>query len=67
MGSREVPEPRYFEAGECFLTPPNVEHLMRFPVDTVMISASRLTRTRDIHEADVVRCQLLQDLLAASQ
>ena len=41
--------------GEMIFTPPLVEHWTEFPVFTVLISASKLTRTHENHEADLVR------------
>ena len=36
-------------------TGPNVEHWTYFPVDTVLVSVSKLHRTHEAHEADLVR------------
>ncbi len=36
-------------------TPSNVEHAVYFPTETVVISVSKLNRTHQVHEADVIR------------
>jgi hypothetical protein len=46
---------RVIRQGERIFTGPLIEHVCRFPVDTTVISMSRLSRTHDQHEADVVR------------
>lgn len=55
IGSAESPEPQHFYEREMFYTPPMVEHELRFPVDTLLVSISSRTRTHEEHEADVVR------------
>jgi quercetin dioxygenase-like cupin family protein len=47
-------------AGQMVYTPPRVEHWTFFPVDTVMISISRLSREHEQHEADLVRVDWLE-------
>lgn len=55
IGSTEAPEPQHFYEREMFYTPPMVEHELRFPVYTLLVSISSRTRTHDEHESDVVR------------
>lgn len=43
------------QAGQCVFTPPGVWHRTMFPVDTVLLSVSRLPRDHATHEADLVR------------
>lgn len=54
-GSKNIPSPRLFTKGQCFFTPPNVEHAMYFPEETVFYTVSRLPRDHKSHESDVVR------------
>ncbi len=42
-------------AGYSVHTLPLVEHWTEFPEDTVLVSVSRLHRTHEAHEADLVR------------
>ena len=42
-------------AGSKVHTGPMMEHWTEFPVDTVLVSVSRLHRTHEQHERDVVR------------
>jgi hypothetical protein len=55
MGETHRPERQVFEPGEMFFTPPMREHILYFPVDTVMVSLSDKSRTHEEHEADVIR------------
>ena len=55
VGSDADIEWETFEAGELCFTPPMTEHYTEFSVDTVLISMSKLTRTHENHEADLVR------------
>jgi oxalate decarboxylase/phosphoglucose isomerase-like protein (cupin superfamily) len=43
--------------GEQVFTGPMVSHWTEFPVDTVLVSVSRLHRTHEQHEADLVRVE----------
>lgn len=43
------------KTGEMVYTPPMRAHLCTFIENTTLISISKLTRTHDNHEADVVR------------
>jgi uncharacterized RmlC-like cupin family protein len=58
VGSTEAPRHDRFRNGEMFYTPPMVEHVLKFPVDTVMVSISPKSRTHEEHEADVVRVRI---------
>lgn len=55
VGAAEWPDPVTVTPGECVFTPPMVEHRTSFPVDTVLVSASKLGREHETHEADLVR------------
>lgn len=57
IGASEVPEPQRFREGEMFYTPPMVEHALKFPRDTIIVSMSDRSRTHEEHEADVVRLE----------
>lgn len=55
VGSIETPIPHIFLAGQMFFTPPMVEHVMYFPVDTQFVTMAKNIRSHDSHESDVVR------------
>lgn len=57
VGSESKPERMTVKEGELLYTPPREEHAMWFREPTVMVSMSRLPRTHDSHEADVVRLE----------
>lgn len=48
-------EAKEFGPGEQVYTAPLVEHFTEFPVDTVLVSVSKLRREHATHEADLVR------------
>jgi len=54
-GSRAVPEIRRFVEGQMFFSPPMVEHVMYFPVESSFVTFARNVRDHESHEADVVR------------
>jgi oxalate decarboxylase/phosphoglucose isomerase-like protein (cupin superfamily) len=49
------PEPVVLKAGDQYYTGPLLVHRTYFPVDTVLISASKNPRDHVSHESDVVR------------
>jgi quercetin dioxygenase-like cupin family protein len=55
VGAKQWPDPMTVAPGESVFTPPMVEHRVSFPIDTVLVSCSKLGREHDAHEADVVR------------
>ena len=55
VGSTEPPSVRTIYAGEMVKTEKDIEHSTYFPVDTILVSMSRLPRNHDAHEADLVR------------
>jgi len=55
VGSNEYPAPMVIEEGHMVYTPPMREHVMHFPVDTLLLSMSRFGREHEQHESDVVR------------
>lgn len=57
IGSDMTPEPQVFAKGEMFYTPPMVEHALKFPEYTILVSMSDRSRTHEEHEADVVRLE----------
>lgn len=64
VGSKEVPEPRVFGAGEMFFTPPGREHAMLFAEDSVIYTFAKNTRTHENHEADLARVDFITPALA---
>jgi hypothetical protein len=57
VGSNKRPKRMTVKSGEMLYTPPNEEHALWFREPTVMVSMSRLSRTHDVHEDDVVRLE----------
>lgn len=55
IGDETLPDPQVFKSGEMFFTPSGREHVLYFPVYTIMVSMSSRTRAHEEHEADVVR------------
>ena len=55
VDSRDEPLSDEYEAGETFFTGARVWHRVTSLTDSVMVSASRLSRTHEEHEADLVR------------
>lgn len=49
------PPPGVFSAGSMVFTPAQRWHRTTFPVDTVLVSMSKLPRDTATHEADLVR------------
>ncbi len=60
VGSETVVKFRVKE-GEMILTGPNVDHWTEFDEDTVLISASRLSRSHAEHESDLTRVEWLNE------
>jgi quercetin dioxygenase-like cupin family protein len=57
VGSTERPELKIYYPGDMVFTGPNVEHWTEFPIQTTLVSVSRLHRTHEAHEADLVRVE----------
>lgn len=55
VGSTKRPRMVLVRQGQMVFTPPNVEHWTYFREFTKMISVSKLNRTHEQHEADLVR------------
>ncbi len=55
LPSNYAQHPEVYRPGECVFTPAYMWHRTYFPVDTVLVSASRFGRSHAAHEADVVR------------
>jgi len=67
VGEIEIPPAKLFVAGEMFFTPPNVEHAMVFPVDTVFITMAKNVRDHAHHEDDVVRVSFISPAQAQAE
>ena len=50
-------EPTIVNQGEAIFTPPLIAHQTFFPVNTTLISLSKLPRDHDSHESDVNRLE----------
>ena len=59
LNSNKEPELLVVEKGRMVLTPPLVEHCMKFPEDTLFLTLSRNPRDQETYEADVVRTNLI--------
>jgi quercetin dioxygenase-like cupin family protein len=46
-------------AGQMFFTPPDVDHAMVFPEDTVFLTLGRNSRKQEVYEADLKRIKLV--------
>ena len=49
-----------FRPGELMFTPPRVVHATYFPVPTRIMTFARNIRDHEQHEADLVRCKLIE-------
>ena len=58
-GSEEPPHKITVREGQCFFTPPMVDHAMVFPVDTTFLTLGRNPRDQESYEADVERISLV--------
>lgn len=58
-GSEEEPNKITIREGQCFFTPPMVDHAMVFPVDTTFLTLGRNPRDQASYEADVERIRLV--------
>ena len=47
--------------GEMVYTGPRIEHWTEFPVETRLLSVSKLSRSHEEHEADVVRVPWIEE------
>lgn len=65
VGSKEIPEPVEFTAGQMFFTPPMREHAMLFAEDTKIYTFAKRVRTHEEHEKDVVRVDFITPAIAA--
>lgn len=66
VGETEIPTPTVFYPGDAFFTPPNREHAMVFPIDTVIVTLARNVRNHENHEADLVRVSFISPETAAA-
>lgn len=55
VGSKSKPKKTIIKTGELFYTPPNAEHEMYFPEETIFHCYSTLSRTSKNYEADTTR------------
>jgi dTDP-4-dehydrorhamnose 3,5-epimerase-like enzyme len=63
VGSPESPKMTVIKEGQLFYTPPMVEHEMYFPVDTVFLCLSTLSRMNQDYESDTTRLSVkLRDI-----
>jgi hypothetical protein len=64
IGSKEIPPPRMFVAGQMFFTPPMKEHAMLFGAESVIFTFAKNVRSREEHEADLVRVSFVTPEIA---
>ena len=58
-GSVEAPRKIIVGEGQCFFTPPRVDHAMVFTEDTTLLILGRNPRDQESYEADVERIRLV--------
>jgi quercetin dioxygenase-like cupin family protein len=58
-GSNAAPVKVVILAGQMFFTPPDVDHAMVFPEDTVFLTLGRNSRKQEVYEADLKRIKLV--------
>ena len=58
-GSDEAPKKITIGEGQCFFTPPLVDHAMVFTEDTTFLTLGRNPRDQETYEADVERIDLV--------
>jgi dTDP-4-dehydrorhamnose 3,5-epimerase-like enzyme len=59
VGETKTEIPHVFLAGQMFFTPPMIEHVMYFPVETTFITMANNIRSHESHEADLVRVNFI--------
>lgn len=64
VGENTIPEPRVFQPGEMFFTPPNREHCMLFTKDSVIFTFAKNRRSHVEHEADLIRVAFITPEIA---
>lgn len=58
-GSGAKTEKVIIKQGQQFFTPPQVDHAMVFPEDTVFLTLGRNSRRQEVYEADIERIELV--------
>ena len=58
-GDQDAPKKITVTKGQCFFTPPLVDHAMVFTADTVFLTLGRNPRDQKSYEADVKRIDLV--------
>jgi hypothetical protein len=58
-GDKSAPRSVLIEQGQCFFTPPLVDHAMVFRKDTSFLTLGRNPRDQQSYEADIERVQLV--------
>jgi dTDP-4-dehydrorhamnose 3,5-epimerase-like enzyme len=58
-GSTEAPNVKIISKGQCFFTPPMVDHAMVFTQDTCFLTLGRNPRDQKTYEADIERISLV--------
>lgn len=58
-GSSAKPAKVVIKQGQQFFTPPQVDHAMVFPEDTVFLTLGRNSRRQEVYEADIERIKLV--------
>ncbi|MCC6611327.1 MAG: hypothetical protein IT515_16845 [Burkholderiales bacterium] len=60
VGDKAPPTMLVVRAGEMVFTPPQVEHAVEFPEDTVFLNITGKSREQKTYEDDLVRVELLK-------
>lgn len=58
-GETGAPKKSTFQKGECFFTPPMVDHAMCFNSDTTFLTLGRNPRDQKSYESDIERIELV--------
>jgi len=61
VGDRNIYKPVYYAIGDMIFTPPMVEHVTIFPIETTLISISKNPRSHENHEQDLVRVNFISE------
>lgn len=66
-GSTRSPRKIIIKAGECFFTPPLVDHAMVFHKQTTFLTLGRNPRDQESYEADIERIALVTSTTSSTQ
>ena len=61
VGDNHIPGFSFYSEGQMIFTPPLVEHVTIFPLNTTLISISKNPRSHEKHEEDLVRVDFISE------